>query len=51
MDNWSAIEAAFKNGYEQGRKEAEYSLLNEYADALMETVNNLRELAQKIKES
>ena len=53
MDNWAACEASFRNGYEkgyeQGKKDAMINLLNEYADALMETVENLRELSRNLK--
>ena len=49
MDNWTALESAFKNGYEAGQKDAMIEFLTEYGIALKEVVANLDRLLEKYK--
>ena len=53
MDNWTAYEASFKNGYEKGyeagQKDAMIEFLTEYGVALKEVVANLDRLLEKYK--
>ena len=53
MDNWTAYEASFKNGYdkgyEAGQKDAMIEFLTEYGVALKEVVANLDRLLEKYK--
>jgi flagellar biosynthesis/type III secretory pathway protein FliH len=53
MDNWTACEVAYKNGYnkgyEVGQKDAMIEFLTEYGDALKEVVANLDRLLEKYK--
>lgn len=53
MDNWTAYETSFKNGYdkgyEAGQKDAMIEFLTEYGVALKEVVANLDRLLEKYK--
>lgn len=53
MDNWTACEAAFKNGYEKGyedgQKEATIEFLTEYKVVLTDVIANLDRLLEKYK--
>ena len=53
MDNWTAYEVSFKNGYdkgyEDGQKEAMIEFLTEYGVALKEVVANLDRLLEEYK--
>ena len=54
MDNWGAIEQAFKNGYEagieEGKKIGAYEILQECSKAFLEVVKNFDDLAEAIKD-
>ena len=49
MDNWTALESAFKNGYEVGRKEAMIEFLTEYGTELKKVIENLNTLLENLK--
>lgn len=53
MDNWTALEAAFKNGYdkgyEAGQKEAMIKFLTEYGAELKKVVEKFDTLLENLK--
>lgn len=54
MDNWTACEIAYKNGYDkgfvEGYKTATLEFLTKYGNQLKEIVNNIEELVKKYGE-